>query len=93
MAPEPTNTARDLATENAALQRRVDALEAEVAELRAATVTTIAKAQETLYWFERWGVDFNALFSRREMEHLRRGVRGVRSIYRRALKAKRRLLP
>src|SRR5690606_29302382 len=72
----------DLAAENARLTARVEQLEAEVATLRADTVQTVAQAQETLYWFERWGVDFNRLFSRPEMELLRKGFRGLRTVYR-----------
>ena len=82
----------DLSVENARLRARVEALEAEVAALHADTAKTVAQAQETLYWFERWGVDFNRLFARREMEQLRRLVRALRSIYRGGLRAKRRLL-
>ncbi|MFT4034532.1 MAG: hypothetical protein QM679_03040 [Patulibacter sp.] len=87
--PEP---AADLTTENAALRERIAQLEAELAMVRASTAHTVAQAQETLYWFERWGVDFNRLFARPQMEYLRKAVRGVRQIYRSAVKAKRRLL-
>ncbi len=82
----------DLATENAQLRARVDQLEAEIIILRRDTANTVAQAQETLYWFERWGVDFNRLFARREMEYLRKAVRGARQVYRTGLKVKRRLL-
>lgn len=85
MAADP-----DLATENAQLRQRVAQLEAEIATLRSSTVATVAQAQETLYWFERWGVDFNTLFARREMELLRKAVRGVRAVYRAAVRARRR---
>lgn len=85
-------TDQDLAAENAQLRARVDALELEVATLRADTAATIAKAQETLYWFERWGVDFNSLMARPQAEQLRKVVRALRSVYRAALKAKRRIL-
>lgn len=86
-------TDSEIAAENERLRARVDALEAEVAELRRSTTQVVASAQETLYWFERWGVDFNSLFARPEMEHLRKAVRALRSVYRTALKAKRRILP
>lgn len=81
----------DLATENARLSARVLELETEIAMLRSTTANTVAQAQETLYWFERWGVDFNRLFARREMEFVRRAVRALRQVYRTGLKAKRRL--
>lgn len=87
MATDP-----DLVEENARLQARIEALEFEVATLRADTARTVATAQETLYWFERWGVDFNALMARPQAEQLRKAVRALRTVYRTALKAKRRLL-
>lgn len=80
-----------LATENARLRARVDALELELAQHRAQTAETVARAEETLYWFERWGVDFNRLFARPEMELLRKGVRGVRQVYRAGVTLKRRV--
>lgn len=83
---------QDLATENAKLRARVEQLEFEIAALHRDTATTVAQAQETLYWFERWGVDFNRLFARPEMEYLRKAVRGARTVYRTGLKAKRRLI-
>ncbi len=80
---------QDLAAENAQLRSRVDQLETEIAVLRADTVKTVASAQETLYWFERWGVDFNRLMSRPQAEFLRKVVRALRSVYRGAMSAKR----
>ncbi len=74
----------DLAAENARLRERVQQLEDEVAALREDTAAIVARAQESLYWFDRWGVDFNRLFARREMEFLRRLVRGARSVVRAA---------
>lgn len=75
--------------ENAQLRARVQALEAEVATLRRTTATTVAEAQETLYWFERWGVDFNRLMARPQAEQVRRGVRALRRVYRWAVHRKR----
>ena len=83
---------QDLSTENAHLRARVAELEHEIATLRADTVHTVASAQETLYWFERWGVDFNNLMSRPEAEFLRKAVRALRGVYRTAVKVKRRVL-
>lgn len=82
---------QDLQAENALLRERVEQLEAEVALLKRTTADTIAAAQETLYWWERWGVDFNRLFASPAMEHLRKVVRGVRQVYRAGLKTKRRI--
>jgi hypothetical protein len=90
--PEQPAPSPELAAENAALRARVDSLEAEVATLRAETVKTVAAAQETLYWFERWGVDFNSLMRRPQMEFLRKSLRALRSGYRGLLKAKRTIL-
>ncbi len=83
---------QDLTTQNALLRERVAQLEAEVALLKQSTAQTVAQAQETLYWWERWGVDFNRLFASPQMEYLRKTVRGVRQIYRTGLQAKRRVL-
>lgn len=83
---------QDVAAENALLRQRVEQLEAEVASLKAKTAQTVAHAQETLYWWERWGVDFNRLFSTPQMEVLRKAVRAGRQVYRGALKTKRRIV-
>ncbi|MBO9534580.1 MAG: hypothetical protein J7513_16525 [Solirubrobacteraceae bacterium] len=80
-----------LADENARLRARVAQLEDELAAVKQSTAVTVASAQETLYWFERWGVDFNRLFSRREMEVVRKGVRGARQVYRSGVSIKRRI--
>lgn len=82
----------DLAAENVQLRLRVDQLESEIRSLRASTVKTVASAQETLYWFERWGVDFNRLMSRPQVELLRKAVRVARGGYRVAVKARRAVL-
>lgn len=83
---------QDRSTENAQLRARIDELEREIATLRSDTVHTVASAQETLYWFERWGVDFNSLMARPQAEQLRKAVRALRGIYRAVIKAKRRVL-
>lgn len=80
----------DLASENVALRARVQALETELATLRADTVELVASAQETIYWFERWGIDFNSVMARPQAEQLRKAVRKVRGVYRALLKFKRR---
>lgn len=73
---------QDLAHENAELRARVAELETELAELRRDTAVTVANAQETLYWFERWGVDFNRVMGTPHAEVARKSFRGLRSIYR-----------
>ncbi|MDQ8046192.1 MAG: hypothetical protein REI11_16420 [Patulibacter sp.] len=85
-------TDQDLAAENAQLRERVTALETEIARLQADTARTVATAQETLYWFERWGVDFNSLMARPQAEFARKSLRALRGVYRALLKAKRRII-
>jgi cell division septum initiation protein DivIVA len=80
MAPD-----QHLANENAQLRQRIAQLEAEVVALQRDTAAAVASAQETLYWFERWGLDFNRVMSRREAEVARRSFRGARLVYRNLL--------
>ena len=90
MSPEPKPSV-DLTAENARLQARVDQLEQEISDLRASTAATVASAQETLYWFERWGLDFNAIMSRPQAEQARKAFRALRGVYRRLIQLKRRI--
>ena len=85
-------TDADTEAENARLRERVRALEAEVAALKRDTAVVVSEAQQTLYWFEWWGVDFNSLMSRPQAEQARKAFRGVRSVYRGAVSLKRRVL-
>lgn len=85
-------TDAEIEAENARLRARVEALETEIATLKRDTATAVAQAQETLYWFERWGVDFNKVMSRPQAEQARKAFRGVRSVYRWLLTVKRRVL-
>lgn len=89
--PAPNSQEPAAEAEVVRLRSRVVELEAEVAYLKQHTATLVAQAQETAYWFDRWGVDFNRLFSSPGMEVLRRLVRGVRAVYRAGLKLGRRL--
>lgn len=90
MARADQDQDQSLHAENAQLRARVEQLEAEVAQLKRDTVELVGQAQQTLYWWERWGVDFNRLFATPQMELLRKSVRGVRRVYRFALRHKRR---
>ena len=74
-----------------ALRRRVEALERENAELAARANAAIARAQERVYWLDRWGLDLNALMRRRGASEFRAGLRAVRAVVRRVQKVKRRL--
>jgi hypothetical protein len=80
------------------LEAEVEYLRARVAELEAQLLATerwgsqtVAQAQESLYWLERWGVNLNAVMDRPGAEQFRRGVRGVRQVYRAGLRLSRRL--
>lgn len=89
---DPETTApksADLAAENAELRARVEALEVEIADLKQSTAATVASAQETLYWFERWGLDFNSIMSRPQADQARKAFRGIRQVYRRLVHVKR----
>jgi hypothetical protein len=85
-------TDADIEAENARLRAQVDALEAELAALKRDTAQVVAEAQETLYWFERWGVDFNSVMSRPQADQARKAFRGARRVYRWGLNQKRRVL-
>lgn len=85
-------TDADIEAENARLRARVDALETEIAALKRDTAEVVAQAQETLYWFERWGVDFNSVMSRPQADQARKAFRGARGVYRWGLNQKRRVL-
>jgi hypothetical protein len=74
-----------------ALRERVDALERENAEQAARANAAIARAQDRVYWLDRWGLDLNALMRRRGASEFRAGLRAVRAVVRRVQKVKRRL--
>jgi hypothetical protein len=74
------------------LRRRLTQLEAENAELAARANAAVAAAQDKAYWLDRWGLDLNRLMERKGAEELRTAVRGVRGIYRRLVRLKRRLM-
>jgi hypothetical protein len=74
-----------------ALRRRVDELERENAEQAARANAAIARAQDRVYWLDRWGLDLNALMRRRGASEFRAGLRAVRAVVRRVQKVKRRL--
>lgn len=63
-----------------ALRARVAELEAQLAEQQRATNELVARSQEKLYWYERWGIDLDRVMARRSaqvaLESLKR-VRGV----------------
>jgi hypothetical protein len=82
----------DLAAEVEYLRARVTELEDQLLATEKWGNETVAAAQESLYWLERWHVDLNSVMRRRGADQLRRGARGIRSVYRAGVRAKRRLL-
>lgn len=83
-------TATESQQELEALRRRVEALERERFEQAARTNALIARAEERLYWLDRWGLDLNALMRRRGAAELRAAIRAARAVSRTAKRAKRR---
>jgi hypothetical protein len=75
------------------LRARVAALEAELIEAYALANRAIAEAQERTYWLDRWHVDLNQLMRHPAADWVRAAARSVRSVYRRVLRLKRRLVP
>lgn len=71
-----------------ALRARVLQLEAELAEQAARTNAAVAAAQERAYWLDRWHLDLNALMQRPGADALRRTVRALRAVFRRAKRVK-----
>jgi hypothetical protein len=75
-----------------ALRARVEALEAERAELAARTSAAVAAAQRRAYWLDRWHLDLNAVMARPAAGRMRELARGLRTPVRAARGLKRRLL-
>lgn len=88
---EATQEVQALRREVERLREVVAGLEQQLEETERWGSQTVASAQESIYWLERWGVDFNAMMSRRGAEHARRIFRGIRAVYRVGLRIKRRL--
>jgi cell division septum initiation protein DivIVA len=56
-----THGTDELAAENERLKARVEALEAELAQQAARANAAVARAEERVYWLDRWRIDLNAL--------------------------------
>jgi len=80
------------ADEVAALRAQVAELEARLAEQSRVTNAVVARAQEKLYWLERWQVDLDTVMARRGAQQTLEAVKRLRAGVRAARKAKRRLL-
>jgi hypothetical protein len=82
----------ELARENARLRERVAELESELADQAARANAAVARAQERVYWLDRWHIDLNALMTRPGAGAVRGLLRALRWPLRQARIAKRRLL-
>ncbi len=81
----------ELAAENEQLRARVVALERELAEAAARANATVARAQERIYWLDRWHIDLNALLRRPAARHVPALIDGLRRTRHRLQRLKRRL--
>lgn len=92
MAPDAdTESAQDLARENAALRGQVAELERQLAEQAARTNEALARAQERVYWLDRWHIDMETIVAIPGVSALRALVRAIRAPLRLARKAARKL--
>jgi hypothetical protein len=60
------------------LRARVAELEAQLHEQAARTNAIVARAQERVYWLDRWHVDLNSIMSRPGADVALRAVRPIR---------------
>ncbi len=63
-----------------ALRARVAELEAQLAEQQRATNELVARSQEKLYWYERWGIDLDRVMARRSAQVALESLKRVRGI-------------
>jgi hypothetical protein len=90
VSAQPTSTdPRD--EEIAALRARVAQLEGELAAQSRATATTVAEAQEKLYWLERWHVDLDAVMRKPGAVPALETLKKARGVARAAKKARRKI--
>jgi hypothetical protein len=95
MEPEmrPTEADADQTAEIQRLRARVAELEGRLVEVEDWANRTVGAAQERLYWLDRWQIDLNRLMERPGASEFRQAIRGVRAVYRRFKRLKRRLFP
>ena len=92
MAPETANdVAQELTRENAELRAQVEELQIQLAEQAALTNEAIARAQERVYWLDRWHIDMDTLVAIPGVSALRALVRFVRAPLRMGRKLVRRM--
>jgi hypothetical protein len=87
----PAETAVD-ATEISELRARVADLEDQLQRQSARTNDLVARAQDRVYWLDRWHLDLNAVMARPGADLFRRSLRAARAVMRRARALKRRIL-
>jgi hypothetical protein len=83
----------DQQQEIARLQARVEQLEQELLDQAQRTNEIVAKAQERVYWLDRWHLDLNALMRKPGASEFRAFLRFLRSAQRRLKHYKRRFTP
>jgi hypothetical protein len=83
---------QELTHENEQLRARVAALESELVDLQAHANAAVAEWQERAYWLDRLHIDLNALMRRPGANELRITLKGVRAVWWRLKRVKRRLL-
>ncbi len=80
-----------LIAENERLRERVAQLEDQLADQAARANAAVARAEERVYWLDRWHLDLNALMRRPGAAQLRALLRAVRWPLRQARLLRRRL--
>lgn len=74
-----------------ALRARVAELEAQLAEQSRTTNALVARAEESLYWYDRWGIDLERIMQRPGAEQLLEALKKVRGVVRWLRTTKRKL--
>jgi uncharacterized protein YcfL len=73
------------------LRRRVAELEAQLEEQSRATNQLVARSQDKLYWYDRWGIDLDRVMQRRSAQLALETLKGVRGLVWAAKRAARKL--
>ena len=88
---EPLGRPRARAKRGLSAAGRGGSAQRQLAETEAWANRTVVAAQEKTYWLDRWGVDLNALMARPAADRARALARSLRSLYRVALRWRRRI--
>ena len=81
-----------LAAENERLRARVAELEDQLAEQAARTAEAVARAQDRIYWLDRWHIDLDSLMRRPGAGAITALVDGLRRVRHRLQRLRRRLV-